>query len=84
LQLCISSKTLDIATLVLKRSLTIENMSRENDCRSINELSLIETLKIPKRKTAGVEKMQPSKISAKPQVNHEFFLVSRYNSSMID
>jgi hypothetical protein len=56
LQLCISSKTMDIANLVLKRSLTIENMSKEKDCRSINELSLIETLKIPKRKTVGIEK----------------------------
>jgi hypothetical protein len=56
LQLCISSKTMDIATLVLKRSLTIENKSKEKDCRSINELSLIETLKSPKRKTAGIEK----------------------------
>ncbi len=47
---------MDIATLVLKRSLTIENKSKEKDCRSINELSLIETLKSPKRKTAGIEK----------------------------
>jgi hypothetical protein len=56
LQLCISSETMDIATLVLKRSLTIENKSKEKDCRSINELSLIDTLKIPKRKTACIEK----------------------------